>query len=655
MKRAVLLLLSLLLLISPVLAEEKVIHDAWHPYQDYFTIGEDYYEVLNDHQLDTDRVRIQTLLKRNQASYIITASAEEPDEEDSIYTLASEQCKAEGAYRYCVTDISFDTKNQARSDEAGRFRYGTHIKIYEEIPETAVLTITKEVAKPTLFYQEDTKVTVTIENTGTLKATNIEYNETLGEGLLVISHKDYDQRLSTKLKKTIPELYPGNKVTLSYNVQAIDYVNTSTATSSISYNNPDPSTVTKSAPLKIVWPYISAFSLGKTTTDINIDFPLTYTITNVENDPLEAVLSITLDQGILVKNAGLFEKQGNKLIYEGTIAPESATTLTADIYSRFSGTYEVSSNLEVFVNNYNFKAQKDGSYTVETDTITPSIVLNKVKMRSGEPVTIGFYLKNEDLETPFINIQGWAGSDFFNQTFTLEALAKNREENIIFKPYYPPTTANEAVDHVIAIAGTFQTQNGEQKSFYTERTITVIPKNMSILLTKTISPTSLKRGEEVTITIDVENVADSGTNFVQVRDEYDSALEQTFGGVSGESYLYPGEARQLYVYKLRVPYSYTKDNFSTTSFLTAKGQPFTKITKTVDVTDPLAPGELPPEEPTDTPDEPEDTPDDLEEPTKTPDEPDDTPDEPTDTTEERPGVFKRIIVGIAEFFANFFS
>ena len=657
MRRAFIILALLLLLLAPsALAEEKAIHDEWHPYQDFFTIGGDYYEVINDHSLQDGYVRLQTLLKRNQASFIITGKATEPDD-DAVYTLDKELCTADGAYRFCITDISFDPKNEARSDESGRYRYGTRIKIYEVKPETALLEVTRALSKDSLHYGEDEKVTVTITNKGLEKATDITYDEASGPGLLFTDQRDYDRRLPRHLTKTIPELYPGKSLSFQYHVQATGYVNTSTLTSNLTYSDPDPATTVKTDKVSITWPYKRSLKVAPEKANINDHVTITYDLTNQEDKPLETNLTLLLDHGVSVDDPGVFSRSGNRLAYHGALEPEEHKTFQVTVHSRYTGEYNITAELGLGVNGEKFTVKDQDSYAVKTDTVTPSIVVSKTKTRSGEPLTIGFYLKNEDEAKPFINIRGWAGSDFFNQTFSEESLAPGDEKNIIFRPYELPKTENETVDHLIAISGTFQTQNGEVQSFYTEKTITVIPKNMSILLTKTVEPASLKRGEEATITVSVENLADSASNYVQASEDYDEKLEKSFGSDQAETFLYPGEDRQLYVYRLRVPYDYTKKNFTVTTILTAKGQAITKSTKTITVTDPLEPQEVPA---TQEPAPQDNTTAEQQEPTTTPDEKppatSDNNDGPQQEPQEpRQGLLSRFVNGIADFFAGFFS
>jgi uncharacterized repeat protein (TIGR01451 family) len=660
MKRA--LILILLLILPLALAEEKI-HDAWHPYHDYFTIGDDYYEVVNDHRVTDDGIRIQTLIKRNQASYIISTTADLPDE-NSVYALAKEQCKVEGYLRFCVLNVSLEPSKQARADEAGKYHYGTKIIIYEEKADEADITITKNIASTTLYYGEETKVTVTLKNDGNIKAENINYTETIGKGLTIINHKDYQYRLSEKLKVNILALSPGESKSFQYLIKADDYLNTSNLNSTVSYESPAVKTETKTDKITITYPFKWSSTISKKETSINDPLTHTIVIENKEKKPIHVILTVSPSDDVLISKAETYTKLGDKYSYEKIIPEASSVTITLEASNKYTGTYNLSAHLEVEVNEQHIESNAYNTYTVKTKTITPKIVLSKTKMRSGEPITIGVYLTNEDASIAFYQIAGWVGSDFFNQSFTLETLPKSKEENVIFRSYTPPITENAIMSHDIELSGSFITHNGEQSNFYTKKTITVIPKNLSILITQATDKKALKRGEEVTITVDVENIADSGSNFVKARDLYDEKLERSFGSSEGETFLYPGEERELYLYKLRIPYTYTSQNFSIISELTANGQAITTTSTTITVTDPLEPGTLPPEqepvnEPiTTTPNNEQATeqngnntlPVNQSQPTDQPSQENNNP-----YGEEKPGVLKKILLGIADFFANFFS
>ncbi|MBD3209543.1 hypothetical protein GF367_03950 [Candidatus Woesearchaeota archaeon] len=644
-------LFILLFLLPTAVAEETTIHDDWHEYHDFFTIGDDYYEATTVHLVGDDEMLVKTLLKRNQASYIMTATASEHDDE---YFLDQESCKAEGIYRFCLKNISYDPEKGARSDEGGAYHYGTRIKIYEEVPETALLELSRTVNDDTLSYDEETKARLLIMNKGTETATNIVLNETVGDGLTITRFDDFDRRVGDTLQASMALLYPDEQRVYDYWFKADDYQNTSTLDAKASYDDPDPAATTKSTTITIPWPYATTFSLSPATLKPNREATLRYTVQNKESVDAQAALTATLDNGIQVNDAQGWERSRDKLLFTGTVPPGTKETFTATLTSPYTGTYAATIDLSLAVNDYHFSDRQKGSFTIKTDTITPTIVLSKSKMRSGEPITIGIYLHNEDNVLPFFNIDGWAGAAFFNETIAMDRLSPSAHENPVFKVYRPPAVQNQTT-HTVEVSGTFTTQDGERNLFYTQESFTILPENQSIILGQTTSTDELARGEEVTVMIDAENIADSGSSYVEAVEDYDDDLEQTFGDTSGSTYLYGGESRQLYVYKLRVPYDYTKSNFTITSTLTAKGQPVTALTATITVTDPveeLAPLPPPQEDATPPANDSSDTPPDADEDNNLPEKEVITdPDE----AEERQGILSRVINGIADFFADFFS
>ncbi|MFP4524101.1 MAG: hypothetical protein ACLFO2_02155 [Candidatus Woesearchaeota archaeon] len=652
-----LLLLALLLLTPIAFAAEEEVHDDWHAYHDFFNLDDDYYEAINDHRLGSDSVRVSTMIKQNQDSFIINGYADLEDDE-SVYKLREPLCKATDDYRFCVVNISYDPDKAARSDEKGQYRHGTRISIYKRNPDHAKLEVEQALSEDTLHLHEESKVTIEVTNTGLVKAEDIRLNQTIGEGLAFKDHDDFQRRVGRRLEAAIPVLYPDESESYQFKVTAEDYINQTTTTTSASYHDPDPATARATKKLDITWPFKAECKLSPDETKIGQPVTITCKITNHERVPAEATLRINPVADLEAGSLENLDEQGQLLVRQQEVQPGETISSRAELSTRYTGDYDVKAHARMEVNGYNFTHDDEKSFSVKTDTITPKISLSKDKMRSGEPITMGLYLYNEDKQLPFVNVDGWFGAGFFNDTYNITTIDAGGSDNPVFKTYRPPEVKNQTT-HTVQAAGTFTTQAGEEKEFYTQKELIVIPENQSIILLHEADKDEVERGGNVTVTVTVENIADSGSSHVTVYEDYPKSLEKIFGNTEAETYLYGGEAKEMYVYQVRVPEYYPEDTLTLNGTMLKKGVKVTTQVTEVDVTGNIT--QAPPKD-----DEPAQEGSDGE--SGTTDDPAQQGNETTtgqDEAEgdnrdpydepEKDGVLKKVVNAIADFFEGLFS
>lgn len=649
MKR--LALLFLLILLPLAAAEEKTIHDGWHPYADYFAVGADYYDFSCVQIQSGDSMLVKALIKRNQASYIITTTARYDDDE-GVFAFDEEACTTDEPLRICLVNLSMEPEKMARNDEYGTYRYGTRIKIYEKQAETAELTLDRVIQNPTLHLDEQTRVTVTITNTGVVAAKNIRYTEFLPPDLDLTRLEGYSQKSGQELiVNPIPSLYPGKSLTYNYWIRPNEYTNKTTLSANITYEDPEAQTLTDKDTITIIWPYTYAATIGSKEAKIDETSRITVTVTNNDDEPLTRTTTIATQNGVTEQAIqGFAWTSLHRYACTQTIAPGEQDSCILDMQSAYVGVYNITSQTVMTVKERTFQKASSFGLSIKHDMVTPSLVLSKKKMRSGEPITIGVYLHNEDDEIAFFDIQGGLHADFINESFTLARITSDEHKNVIFKTYYPPKT-DEVVVHTISVNGTFKTQSSQVNTFSTSQELTILPAGQSVLLSQTAGPASVKRGEDVTITVEAENVADSGYKAATIKDTYDKGLEKTFGDNVGAVNLFGGEKKQVYFYRLRVPFNYTKGNFTITSEMLVEGEPVRTARTIITVTDPLLPGQQPPpqeqpaQEPAEDQAEEEEQPAPVEQP------------QPSQTVEpkEKKKFFADLLDGIAGFFANIFG
>ncbi len=587
MKKGCLLLgifLLLSLVASQTVSAEKI-YDEWLPYHDFFTIGEDYYEVTNAWIYSGDDITAKTLIRKNDKSYILSASVERFDEDaddDEEYYISSEDCVKEGLLSFCINNVSLSPDNGARADEFGTYHFGTRIIIYEETPDTALLTVDHDLSDSTIYFGDEKKVTVIITNEGSMKATDIVINETVGEGLVITRHDGFDARIGSRLTRSISKLYPDDELVLRYWVKPDEYVNSTNLDTFISYNSPDNETAKDSHKVTIPWPLTASLSISPTNVKTGENSILSLKLTNDEDKDLEVVATVDIPRNLRVADKDKFSFNGHQLIYSGVVPFDDSMTLSPEFYSSFTGSYKLPVLVNAFVNGKEISWLGEKTLTVKNDKVTPNIVSSKTKMRAGEPLTLGVYLRNEDDDVPFYSVAGTFSSDFFTESFSLERIIAGDTQNPIFKTFHAPDVS-EQTTFPLTVNGSFVTKSGERFTFSTQEDIIVLPENQSVVLTRSISKDVVNRTGEFAVTVSAENIADKGTYVITAFDEMDDDLDVIFGKTSADVALVGGEKRQLYVYKVRVPGTFSRDNLTVTSILNVRGSEVFRLRENVSV------------------------------------------------------------------------
>lgn len=393
MKRAVFLLFLLLLPLA--LAEETVLHNEWHEYHDFFQIDEDYFEIINEHYMSSDQILVKTLIKMNQDSFIITSKATEPDDEHLFAFEEDEEfCKRSGMYRFCITGISFYTDEGARSDEGGTFRYGTKLKVYEDRSDFAELEFERDLPSDLRFGEEE-KVLLHLTNIGLVKAVNVSLHEKI-DSCLEVTATNNMIRTHNGVSMSSLVIYADEELTGWYKVKPTAYCNESLVEASYEYFDSEQIIeATSKESITIPWPFATSFSAGSET-KINNPLTVTYTITNSDVVPLIAYVSFKPDKSLEIKEANNLKQSGYNYVKTITVEPNTEEIFSLSVTHRYTGDYNFSVDATFEINGYEFSDHEESTLSYKTDTITPSIVLSKTKMRSGEPITIGFYLHNED-------------------------------------------------------------------------------------------------------------------------------------------------------------------------------------------------------------------------------------------------------------------
>lgn len=586
MKKYILLLLILLCVTISYAAEEKQIHVDWHPYHSFFTIDDDYYELTTEHLSREDEILITALIQRNQQAYILRAEAPFDNETDTYY-IKKESCTKPGLYRFCLVNISLDPDKEARSDDEGNYRYGTYLRIKEEQPDLAEIEITRNTGDAALTKDQEASVSIILRNKGLKYGENLVYEEEIGEGLEIVSMREFTQQKGNKLIFEQPLVSVDERINLNYRIRVTDYINKTTLKGSISYENPEVTTNTKDTALTIVWPYSWSCSLSQT--KIPIEEEVTHSCTFKNKDPesdMALELAFSLPTGVIpVHMEKLTKDITGQYVQELTLEPDEEEKIFFVTRVAYTGTYNFTTHINAIINDAIRKETLKKTLTVETNEIDPNLVISQDKIVEKKDFTYGLYLHNKDEDLPFFDVEGWVGAKgFFNDTFAFERIPAGADVEAIFKTYLAPKV-EQPTTYTVKVWGTFSTSNNEKKEFMQEEEVIVMPPNQTIMLTQEIKPSTAKLGDVVTVTVGAENVADVGQNKIILDAAYPRGVEKIFGDIEAETYLYGGEKRELYVYKLQIPYDYPHSSFVVIASLQVDGKQRLILDDNVTITD----------------------------------------------------------------------
>ncbi len=544
-----------------VFASSSKVFDDWLPYHDFFTVGDDYFEVTNAWIYRGDSITAKTLLRRNNVSFILSAGVSQLNDSDSSeeYFIPVQDCVKDGFFTYCLVNVSLDPGKGARSDEFGTYHFGTRIVIYEDKPDTALLELDHDVSSSKVYFGNEEKVSLVVSNVGSLKASNIVVNESVPLGFEIVRFDGFDSLVGRILVKSFSKLYPGDELVLRYWVKPVSYLNFSRINTSVSYDNPDPSLVTGSLKINVPWPLSVSFSSSKS---VKPGERVSFSLKVVNNDNVDSQFSasISLPSNVFVLDKGDFSFSNGVLSYSGVVPANDFVVLSGVVSSYFTGSYDLSAFVDFFVNNNHFSWSGDSSFSVKNDKVTPNIVFSKSKVRSGEPVTIGLYLRNEDDDISYFSLSGVFHSDFFTIPFSFDKITPSQTLNPVLRPFRVPEVSQQTVFPLV-VNGSFISASGENFSFSTKESIIVLPENQSVILYHPLDRKVVNRSGVLTVSVSAENIADKGSVVVSAFDVLPPGSEVVFGKSSAEVSLLGGEKRQLYVYKLLIPSDFRLDSF----------------------------------------------------------------------------------------------
>jgi len=447
--------------------------------------------------------------------------------------LNTNECEKISSYYVCIEEVVFDLDN-----DRGRHDYdrdidipAVHILITKPAPS---MTITRDFSTTSPMINEEVEITLTIKNGGDASAVSIVYEDEYPYYLnLRGAYVDENKVRWTGF------LSADQETTFKYYIRPSRAVDESLKADLSYFFDGDAYYMNSSAVnLKTAGTVSLTTSLSPTSNGINQDFAYTVTVENKDEDSSVSIDSLTIyipsNISYGSSSESLKKTEGtpyDKYVWSGTLEPDESWSTDIAFSGKYSGSYDVKSNMKA---SYHGTAQEEwsnNSFTVTIGSIEPSIgfMSGDTSIESNQESNVRISLENQDGRISFSDLRYNVKSDFFaGNTSTMDVLRSGAKEWVYFNEFKAPWVDLEQT-YYINISGTYKIFSGQKFSFSKSQAFTISPVSFDKRLEITQEmPEEMARGEEATIKIFVKNAENYVLGQASVRDEL-TGLEMTGG------------------------------------------------------------------------------------------------------------------------------
>ncbi|MBN1377193.1 hypothetical protein JW949_02565 [Candidatus Woesearchaeota archaeon] len=582
-KRVLLFIYILFLFFSVIVVNADTttkIHDGWHLSGESFQVDDTIHTVTGWVSESTDSEYNYTDIRINM-------------ENKTTPFIEKYSCYSEALYKYCFDNLSWYEHGSRINPVTNKWEPAIRVIIYELKPN---IKITREIEKAKLNNEEKTKVTITLENTGEKDASDLIYREEIPTDIFTFKSSSEGSLKGRIIEASFDDLKKDNTKSFYYSIEAKDYGKAKLKGNiTYKYEGIKKELSSKAQDIEVVSPY--KLEIKATPSKTNIDKLITYSFELENKDPSEDLnfsLEVYLPDYFNVKSkATSLEYLSSKHLYHSSkIKSGQKTTLEINGQVPYTGDYIIESFVDMNIFDEEMKEEVNKTIIITTNDITPKIDLYKKTLKSNDKMNLYFSISNKDTANTYYDINYNIYSDFFDEGYSLDYLLPGKEQVEHIEITAPEVS--EEIVYVIKLEGDYRTKNNEDKTFYTEKKITVKPLNKSFSIKQEISRKTVPTGGTIIIQATIENLLDTNLNNVKVRDEFDSSVVLVQGSYENTLNLGKKEKQDAYLYKIKVPENFTKRAFNITTILDyeASGKVYVltrsteiKVTNVTDVQD----------------------------------------------------------------------
>ncbi|MGV8169525.1 MAG: hypothetical protein ACP5N3_05715 [Candidatus Nanoarchaeia archaeon] len=532
LNRLVIIILVLVMLIPFVSAEveQKEVHNAWHKYDDTFTIdGRVFALRLSDADNELLRVKI---------------------DDDSVLFINLGLCKRYDVYEVCYLEKDLEASTATYIGVS--VIPGIKVKVLKDVVPELDLTVSHTVS-PLVIEGEGT-VEVVFKNTKDTKIDSFSYELTLPVGVEVTDRNNFGGT-GRKLTYSDGPFEAGreSKQKFEFHVKSNG---TFRANHSMSFEGVEQQkNKTGTVDFVVPLPYTVAMSLTPATSEIMEQSKLLITVKNIGNEDLivegvfaNASLPITV---VKFKELSVYGYKQYALPKQDVIKPGNTSEYFINFIVYDTGTYSLNGRVNLEYEGYNFYNTYNYSVTYSANGIAPSVMTNKDEVLAGEEIEVVFFISNTDDDLHFTDMGIVMDGGFFNETLGLDKLGPGGAKELMRKRYTAPLVETDT-SYKINAEIQYLTSAKERKYINSSKTIKVTGRGSLVSVDQRVSATEIIRGQEVVVETFVKNLKEEPFE-VSAYDVIPSGAEVIGGSTSASMTLRGKQEEKFYSYKLLIP------------------------------------------------------------------------------------------------------
>ncbi|MCF7866281.1 hypothetical protein K9L67_03175 [Candidatus Woesearchaeota archaeon] len=567
--KLVLCIIFLILCSISVSAGWKEIHNDWHGYDDDFVLDGIVHQLTLNENANKKGEYERLLVKAEGITTIVWLG----------------KCQSKDEYKYCFENETFDS-SKAQIKSNGIAMPAVKLVIYEDealaVKELS-LKNEYEIDKKTLV---EVPITLTIENEGNEWVKNINYAIDLPENIKVINQYNYKWDGKQRLVLSFT-LSPGESrdflltvVPQTFELHQINYSLTYVLESGSKEKSGDYK-LDLSAPFKVSGKLSNtAPGIGeKIYYDVSVENQNTNNPLNIEKLTLQGPTNFDY---IPIKNLK-FEKVGFHASSKNSILAGKSEEFRLALTTKSEGKNNVTLRYAFEIEGETFESELVSEFSTEEKSLEADLYLNRDEVLPGEDVRLDLVIHNLDDSVSFKDLTFEINSDLFKETINVPLLDPLTEKRITITEFIAPITEE---DEEYEFVGTLKYFSDTSYQFSKEAKVNlkVTGSGEIVKLSQTVNQTKAKPGDEILVTVSVENLKDQQFDNIQFFEQYPRQIELVTGNTQRNINLENKESEQVYIYKLKIPDLYKTEIFNITTTMVMADLGYSKkLIKTIEV------------------------------------------------------------------------
>ena len=403
---------------------------------------------------------------------------------NSLVIVKNDSCETTENYELCVTNSGFWYHNTTLDDDI----YKASIKIYSLLLETTEIELTRTVETTEFLIGEQTKIMVTLKNTGNVEATNIIYSDPIPNSFAITQISDC-VAYANSTHRTIKwegNLKESTEKNFYYRIKALQNI-TFKSQASISYNNGVEQVQSNSKTSIITVPDYQLnmiLTLDKDELKLGQETNLNINLTNINNDNSITITSfkIMIPEGLDISTPPKYLTQDYKeLSWKGNLDKGETKLFNIKLKSKYIGNHTLKPKASFIINNIREEVEKSISLNIYEKTLSIDSEVSK-EVLSSEKSHISVEIKNPSQTYSFKDIDILIESDLPNFIKITEKIGdlKPLESKKIDNIYFTAPEVEDKKNYSINLSIIYKSEYNQILEANQEKILTVIGRKEAV-------------------------------------------------------------------------------------------------------------------------------------------------------------------------------